>query len=421
MDFAKLKKYYIDNRLIFNCGLLAILFFVNCFVADFSYLVFFVLMVGVLFENKQNSFSMLVFSVPFCGIDEYLGVYLLFACVAIFIIKNYIIMRFFDKLKVNWFVVCSIFMFLIYALLPIGEYSQGLFVKLIIIFSIVLLVNLFINYKGLLNLKFNLNVMAIGLIISAAFYLTYFISPYMNSKPIPIMTEDFIRFAALLMNPNALAMICEICLSLLTIYLIQDKFEWNDIIAYIIFAVLGLSTFSKTFLILFGILAIILFVYLIRKYKWKIAWLVCVICGLVMFAVIIKGDFLFAYLRRFVNINLNDNYDTTFGKFLNVLTTGRYKLWSAVLSYMFMNPIVIFFGRGLGAPLVASLSAHNFYITMIYELGIVGSILFVLMFVALILDYKKHNPDYKFKKAYLIPIIIIGLLMMVEDLFLYIY
>ena len=95
MDFAKLKKYYIDNRLIFNCGLLAILFFVNCFVADFSYLVFFVLMIGVLFENKQKSFSMLVFSVPFCGIDEYLGVYLLFACVAIFIIKNYIIMHFF--------------------------------------------------------------------------------------------------------------------------------------------------------------------------------------------------------------------------------------------------------------------------------------------------------------------------------------
>ena len=86
-----------------------------------------------------------------------------------------------------------------------------------------------------------------------------------------------------------------------------------------------------------------------------------------------------------------------------------------------MNPIVIFFGRGLGAPLVASLSAHNFYITMIFELGIVGSILFVLMFVALILDYKKRNPDYKFQKAYLIPIIIIGLLMMVEDLFLYIY
>ena len=420
MDFAKLKKYYMDNRLIFNCGLLAILFFVNCFVADFSYLVFFVLMIGVLFENKQNSFSMLVFSVPFCGIDEYLGVYLLFGCVAGFILKNHIIMRFFDKLKVNWFVVVSIFSFLIYALLPIGEYNQGLFVKFIIILCIVLLINLFINYKGLLNLKFNLNVMAIGLIISAAFYLTYFISPHMHDKPISV-TEDFIRFAALLMNPNALAMICEICLSLLTIFIVQDKFEWNDIIAYIIFAVLGLSTFSKTFLILFGILAVILFVYLISKYKWKVAWLVCVVCGLIMFAVVIKGDFLFTYLHRFVHINIYDNYDTRFEKFINVLTTGRYKLWLSFLDYMLMNPLIIFFGRGLGAPLVASLSAHNFYISLIYELGIVGTILFVLMFVALILDYKKRNPDYKFQKAQFIPIVIIGLLMMVEDLFLYIY
>ena len=41
MNIEKVKKYYIANRLVFNCGLLAILFFVNCFVPKFSYLAFF--------------------------------------------------------------------------------------------------------------------------------------------------------------------------------------------------------------------------------------------------------------------------------------------------------------------------------------------------------------------------------------------
>ncbi|HBO48262.1 MAG TPA: hypothetical protein DD614_00250 [Clostridiales bacterium] len=419
MNIEKVKKYYIANRLVFNCGLLAILFFVNCFVPKFSYLAFFLVLVAIIFDKRQYGFSYLVFCVPFCGIDDYLGVYLLFGCVLAFLIKNYIIMLFFDKKRFSLYVLLSILAFTIYSLLPIGEYNSMLVLKLGISVGLVLLIYLFTNYKETLNLKFNLNVLAIGLIISAGFYLTYFVSPYIHDKVLWGMGEDFIRFSALLMNPNALAMICEISLSLLTIFLLQNKFEWNDIIAYIIFAVLGLSTFSKTFMILFGILLLILLGYLIRRYKWKITWLIVLICVVLILMVVVKGDFLSTYLNRFVGgwgTDMKGN-----NKFIDIMTTGRYKLWTTVVTYMFENPIVIVFGRGFGAGLVASMSAHNFYISLIYQLGLVGSLLFVLMFVMLIVDYKLKNPESKFKYSYLVPIVVLGLLMMVEDLFLYVY
>ena len=221
MNIEKVKKYYIANRLVFNCGLLAILFFVNCFVPKFSYLAFFLVLVAIIFDKRQYGFSYLVFCVPFCGIDDYLGVYLLFGCVLAFLIKNYIIMLFFDKKRFSLYVLLSILAFTIYSLLPIGEYNSMLVLKLGISVGLVLLIYLFTNYKETLNLKFNLNVLAIGLIISAGFYLTYFVSPYIHDKVLWGMGEDFIRFSALLMNPNALAMICEISLSLLTIFLLN--------------------------------------------------------------------------------------------------------------------------------------------------------------------------------------------------------
>ena len=418
MNFEKIKKYYIENKLISNCILLAILFFVNCFVGNFSYFVFFVLAVMVACADAKTSFSMLVFSIPFCAIDQYVSVILFFICILIFLIKAYIKLFFVDKKKPSLPVLIASLLFLIYAVLPFGEYNGQWAIKLLIIILLVLLLNLFINYTEILNLKFNLDLLAVALIISSAFYLTYYISPHLQETPIFSMSDTFVRFSALLLNPNVLAMVCEICLSLLTIFLLHGKFEWTEIISYVIFYVLGLSTFSKTFLILSSILVFIMFIYLLNKYKMKMIAPICIICGIIILAVIFKGDFVLTYLKRFIG-GWNSSY-SSYEYVLDIMTTGRYNLWTTVLDYMFVNPEVLFFGGGLGAPLIASLSAHNFYISLIYELGIVGALLFISMFVALIVEHKKKN-NAKFYKAYLVPLANICMLMMVEDLFLYIY
>lgn len=418
MNFESIKKYYLDNRLKCNCVALAILFLINCFVPYFSIVAYVLTAVLIMFESKQNGFSLIVFCIPFCAIDDHISMIALFVVLLLYVVKQYIIMFFFDKKKINWYVLATMLVFFIYSIMPFGEYNLGWAVKLLIMMLLALILNLFVNYKEILNLKFNLNLLAIGLIISSAYFLTYFLSPIIRNKPLSTMNEGFIRFSALLVNPNALAMICEVSLGLLTIYLLQDKFEWTDIMSYVIFSVLGLSTFSKTFLILFSTMFIIMAIYCLKRYKLKAFYTFLIIGFVALIIFLLKRNVFIMYLRRFTT-SIDSDFDS-YEYILDVATTGRYQLWLTVLDFMFTHPIVLVFGNGFGAPLIASLSAHNFYISLIYELGIVGTLLCIAMFATILYVYFKQKQG-KFYKSWIVPIVILGMLMMVEDLFLYIY
>ena len=417
MELTKVKKYYNDNKLILNCTLVAILFFVNCFVEDFSYLVFSIVGILIIFSNMRVGFSTLVFCIPYCCLDDYTSIYLFFACFLVFLMRAYIVMMFFDKKRLGFPVILSVLLFLGYVFMPIYDYTWSMAIKLVIIALLVAFFYLLLNYKKELDIRFNLSVLALSMMISACFYLTYFISPYMATKEVWYHNENFIRFTCLLINPNTLAMLCEICLSFLTYYVLSNKCGWTDVVAYITFSVLGIFTLSKTFLILFSIMFILIVIYLLRAFKKQVFSIVISICVIVTIISLVANDFIFTYVNRFMNA---DPADLGVGDLLNVVTTGRYDLWRGVIEYMFMNPSVLIFGRGLGAPLVESMSAHNFYISLVYEVGLVGSVLFVGMFLTIYLCYKKQTKT-KFDWKILIPMIIIGMLMMVEDLFLFIY
>lgn len=417
MNVERLKKYYMDNRLLCNCIVLAILFFVNCFVSYFCFVIATVIIALVLTENRRNGFSILIFSIPFGGIENYLGLYCIAGCFAVYLIKNYVILFIIEKQKVNWKVATIFSIFVAYSLLHFNTYNVQFFIKFISIISLFLLINLFVRYTDILNLKFNVSVLAIGLLVSSAFFLTYFISPIIHQYNLWEM-GDYIRFTAFTTNPNVLAMICEFCLSFLTFYLLQDKWVWTDVIAYIILAVLGLTTLSKTFLILFSIMCVILAIFMLKKYKLKAFWCMLGIFVLVAVVFLIKKDYFITYVTRFIEGWSSDLDD--YEQVIDIATTGRYKLWTTVLQYIFTHPLVLLFGRGLGAPMVASMSAHNFYISILYQMGIVGGLIFVGIFAVLICEYFKQNP-HKVSKAIVVPILIIGALLCVEDLFLYIY
>ena len=65
------------------------------------------------------------------------------------------------------------------------------------------------------------------------------------------------------------------------------------------------------------------------------------------------------------------------------LTTGRSYIWSNYMSYLEKNPLVLWFGRGLGAEILNTHAAHNTYIDMLYYLGIVGTAFLIAVFKAL--------------------------------------
>lgn len=417
MSLENLKKYYTENSLIINCAIVAILFFINCFVEDFSLLIFMIVTILILISSKSNGFSMLVFCIPFCCMDGYKTILMFFISFMVFLIKSYYIYFKIDKKRISSPVILCLILFVTYSLLPFGEYNSGLWIKLGITLILALFLNLFLEYKKEIDIKSNISLLAVAFILSSVFYLTYFISPYIASKEIFYYGDDYIRFSCLLINPNTLAMICEICLSLLTFYILSGKFIWVDIIAFVVFSVLGVSTLSKTFLILFSILMLIIFIYALRKLKKEILWIIGILCIGITLLLILRPHFIVTYFSRFMYI---EPEEFSFKTVINIVTTGRYELWMGTIEYLFMNPDVLFFGRGFGAPLIQSLSAHNFYISLIYELGIVGSILFVGLFISIVWTCMKKK-HIKFNKAILVPIFMVGLLMLVEDLFLYIY
>lgn len=159
-------------------------------------------------------------------------------------------------------------------------------------------------------------------------------------------------------------------------------------------------------------------IYCLKRYKLKAFYTFLIIGFVALIIFLLKRNVFIMYLRRFTT-SIDSDFDS-YEYILDVATTGRYQLWLTVLDFMFTHPIVLVFGNGFGAPLIASLSAHNFYISLIYELGIVGTLLCIAMFATILYVYFKQKQG-KFYKSWIVPIVILGMLMMVEDLFLYIY
>ena len=107
-----------------------------------------------------------------------------------------------------------------------------------------------------------------------------------------------------------------------------------------------------------------------------------------------------------------------FEDFLNVVTTGRYNLWVIYSNNWVASPLAMFFGYGLGFPFIDSsgtLSPHNLYLTMVYQLGVVGTILLSVIILSIFIKIFMKTKVNKW--AITVPIIIFMLLFMVEDLY----
>jgi len=148
-------------------------------------------------------------------------------------------------------------------------------------------------------------------------------------------------------------------------------------------------------------------------------------CSLVALALIfiIFNDFAMAYIDRFIKGNVGGSTNATpdSGRdVMSVITTSRSELWLIYIEYLFMHPLALFFGKGINAKPVLIESPHNVYISIIFELGIVGTLIFAMMIYMLMkkMFLTRNKPV---TKAVFLPIVVLGLLMCVEDLIFFLY
>lgn len=411
----KTKNFYLKNRLLINCFILAVLFFVNCFWAQAIYVVYPILFVMALVDNLKNGFSYLVFCLPYCLLNPYMSVTLYFVCILAFILKACIIFFVKDKLKINKAVIILNIIFAIYCIVPFGNYDKNVLIKLcffIFLFALIFFVG---KKPEVFRIEFNSHLLALSLMVACLFSVTYFFSPYMS----PLLAGSIgqnTRYQALFDNPNVLAMTCEILLPIILYFVMARKSKWYELVLAASVAVIGCLTYSKTFYIILAFILVFLFLWKLRTSTKKTLIISAVVVSCVGVLALFKPQFFIRMWNRFFGYWNNCK---SFADFMNMITTYRYDLWIEYIVYMFTNsPFHLIFGYGLGADALTTFSAHNAYLSMFYQLGIVGSILFVAVLIAIFRSLKKDG--FKPHKAVWLPILVVMLVLFVEDALFYI-
>jgi len=407
---------YKTRRLPINLIILSVLFFLSCFFDWSTYIVFPLLFIMVCFDDIKNGFTYVVYSFPFIFMDVYLSVILFFICFLVVIFKYYFLTYFknFDKTKFDKKLFILIAVFFVYCFLPIGAYSLNKWIRIILFAVIFLFIGMFIRGKDVLRLKYNLRILTISLGVACVFGLTSYISPYIREM-IEFSSD---RYQALFYQTNVLAMTCEIMSAIFAYYIISGKASYKEYICLVAVTLMGLTTMSKTFLILMSLIYLSLLIYFFIK-KPKMALIILSFLVVFVGIVLILGfDYVKEYLDRFVGGNKRfENFE----HFLNVITTDRYYLWTIYYGDWISSPVNMFFGEGLGCPSIdgRGLSPHNLYLSMFYELGVVGGIIFCSIILSLIIKIFMESKVSKW--AICVPAVVFTLLFMVEDTIFYIF
>ncbi len=411
-------QFYLKKCLICNLLFLSLLFFAHCFWGDMMYIVFPILAIMIIFDSLENGFSYLIFSLPFCFLKVYTSVFLFLGCGLIFILKFYYFFFFKEKHKISWTLIISISTLILYCIMPIGDYNLNKFIKIFIFLSIFIVILMIIHKPQIFKGHFNIKLICASLLLASLYSLTYLFSPYLKSYMIILpLPNNITRFMALFIHPNVFAMFCEVVMSLLVYFIISKKGNKENLFLFVAISFLGLLTFSKTYYIIFVLLVSILLIWCFTQNAGKTTLILCAVLTLALLLCVFFPNVISNITHRFIG-QLNECQSLK--DFLNKLTTGRIDIWTQYLQYIFHNPLVLFFGRGLGAPSINLLSPHNGYIAIIYQLGIVGTIILAQALFFIFREYFK-NKNTKPHWAIFVPIMTLTLIFIVEDLIFYIF
>ena len=128
------------------------------------------------------------------------------------------------------------------------------------------------------------------------------------------------------------------------------------------------------------------------------------ILGTLLFAILVLSspmivDRISATLEDRVTYAIDGPEDiTSYEDFTGVydeLGAGRAELHMKYVEYLLNNPLVIPFGRGFNNRLGVGASAHNMYLSLINEVGLVGLILFLRWMLSFMVIVKRKMPGLR--------------------------
>lgn len=176
------------------------------------------------------------------------------------------------------------------------------------------------------------------------------------------------RFIGLSENPNYYTMDISIAMGCLVSTICISKIKPIYMILLAVLAVFGLMSVSKSFLLVFVVMVVILLLNSLRSggttfFKLSFALIVAGVCILVF-----AEEAIDTYIFRLTNVETDD---------ISSLTTGRTDIWLFYIKAILKDFRILFFGSGLGE--IIDHGLHNTYLEMIFYIGLVGVALYLFL------------------------------------------
>jgi len=401
----------------------------------FSSAVYFVLTISVVamfLLRKNKKLYVLVFLMPYYNVfrlnqeQSGLMIYLNALCILLYIIE-YVFDLVKKKKSLDYKMLICFMVLCLYFALPIsGGINLSRLCK--IYFSLALMYFAYV-YRDSVTIKELTFVLIIGVLSSSLISLVKPLSHRLQSfiTEFPVGTDNLIRFSALQNDPNFLALEVGLCIVLSTQLYLNDQINILYPLLLLVLICIGLNTASKAFLIVFVCYFLLLLFYIAvnnKKYSFKQKILPLIIT--LMISVLICIKIILAILKRFGDISFIDfsvyefcsangiffnqlSFDST----LNSITTGRNEIWIAYFEAIFGSIKTSLFGYGISAPLLTLkngdiVSSHNFYIELLYHVGIIGVLLIIVSISYMVYKNKKL---FKFNFKRLLPVCVMLILL----------
>lgn len=329
---------------------------------------------AVLLLNDSDLLCFLAFSVCFTGASGLTALFLsIYAAVLALIILKYLVLSIKGKdkkrVKFIYATVCLLAILTLYGLIltKFHFYKLGQSIGLILTIAVVYLVEK-VDFKKLVL------ILSLGLISSTILSLIAYFCGVTTYPPFISDASTKFRFGGYFSNINALAMYCSLCQTFILALMLLKKLNIKRYLPILlIITLIGLLTFSKTFILLTMLsymLAVIIGFAKSNNKKQYIKFLVIGVIGLAILTVVFRG-YIIAIIKRFLD---DSSYS---GGVLNVATTGRVDIWKSYIDKWTSSPLYMLFGCGITADNINERTTHNIYLSILYKFGIVGTILLV--------------------------------------------
>lgn len=289
-------------------------------------------------------------------------------------------------IKFKYSQIFAILSFSIYVISLGGSSGLVQFINLIVYFTLIVLI---FYQDSKISLRTLVIYFSLGIILASLISLLnnhiYGLSNFINQVSLKLNQGEYIRrFSGLNPNPNHYTMDISIALSAWFSLLVSQKVKKFDYLVIVILSVLGIFSLSKSFFVSYiAMLTLVLVSYGKSGLGNLLKGILFILTVLIGVYFIVGDQYAGVLFSRF-------NIDSNLG--LASLTTGRSTIAETYFSYFYNHPFVLFFGRGFGASNLGH-DPHNLYIELVYYLGIIGCILYVIAIKNILPKLK-----YKFRR-----------------------